>query len=217
MDSSPFEAMRFGVASESRALELFENLYRIKVYASNFYTCKEKDFQFFGASCDGLTLDGGIAEVKSMYGEGYKNAYQWKFRQVAGHFRKDFTDIPPRHFLQVQWELFVTGAKHCYYIQYRKCFSNFKEEIVVWKIFPDHKRFLRDIYTAYQWWWKEDFPRLLPIKVYTNVTLANTPESYYSTLCDGDKQHFCWDRGAKLEKKNISLFSATGDYEHITS
>lgn len=222
------QPIQFGIASEGRALEIFQNLYGIRVFASNFYLA-EGDFTFFGSSCDGLTLDGGIIEVKAMFGEGYKNSYDWKFRQNPGHFRTDMKEMPLRHWLQIQWELFVTGAKHCYYIQYRKCFHNLKEEIAVWKVYPDHKGFIQEIYMAYDFWWKEDFPRMVPTKL---AELFHTPpflngesillikkegvfNRVVSNVMGGVTEFWCCDRATLLTRKNISLFSdLPGSHEH---
>jgi hypothetical protein len=95
-------AMARGSALESDALDMYEESRFAKVLRGTFHVHERLAL---GCSPDGETHDGGIVEVKCM--KASKHAAVWHTEAV-----------PDEHHVQVQFNLWLTGAAYCDYVSF---------------------------------------------------------------------------------------------------
>ena len=88
-----------GVKYEPIAIQKYESLYNDKVHETGLYI--HKDFDWLGASPDGVTSSGSLVEVKC------------PFKRIIEHC------VPDYYYPQIQVQLDVLDVDNCIFIQYK--------------------------------------------------------------------------------------------------
>jgi putative phage-type endonuclease len=95
--------MRWGIANEPYAIELYGTYTQTLVEPGGFHT--HEDIDRFGVSPDGLVGDDGMLQVKCL--------------KTANHLDLILTgEVPREYFVQIQAELACTGRKWCDFVGY---------------------------------------------------------------------------------------------------
>lgn len=99
-------ATEHGVTNEPNALEDYKLMYSTDVKECGFYV--HQDFEWLGASPDGLIDDDGLIEIKCPYGMRHAQS------------EDDFKSITEQkhYYAQIQYQLFCTGRKWCHFFQW---------------------------------------------------------------------------------------------------
>ena len=96
-------ATSYGTYNEPNALADYELKFNTKVVETGFHTFED----WLGASPDGLIDTDGLIEIKCPYGQRDKNPPEFKSIDYQTHY-----------WLQIQFQLFVTGRQWCHFYQW---------------------------------------------------------------------------------------------------
>ena len=103
IDAEPFQTywMRYGLASEAKAIEKYERAFNVKVRRCGLWV--NPKFPFLGCSPDGLVDDDTVVEIKAL-----KLLKEYSVEQITSA-----TSVVPKHVLKRQ----------CFVVKDGKCFA----------------------------------------------------------------------------------------------
>ena len=107
-------ALDWGNEFEDEARQMFAQIHELEIQNGGFYDCPEL---WTGASPDGEGIDADgqkfLIEIKCPYNR--KNHIE---NVLNLEFGKDLLKHNKQYYYQVQHQLFITGAKYCFFVSY---------------------------------------------------------------------------------------------------
>ncbi|WP_379963942.1 lambda exonuclease family protein [Epilithonimonas sp. UC225_85] len=125
------DSMERGNEKELEAITVFEAKYNVKCFATGEDQTFIEFCSYFGGTPDGLIDEDDIAEVKCPDSK----THYFRFKNIKS--QEDFKKYEKDYYWQIQGNLFASGRKRCFFIDYDDRFTNPELQLFVIEIHRD--------------------------------------------------------------------------------